>query len=1021
MCRTPVQDKHVAGVRFLVKLLMTTPGHIETRRKDRSSPIRDFFMWIYRLRFLSSFTLTLMLAMLQVSAQSSAGIWVDSVIRSMSLEARVGQLFMIPAYAKDNKVEQQLLARQISRYQPGGLLFMQGKPEIQARMAEDFDELLAIPLLVAQDAEWGLGMRLKGSFDFPKNLTLGAIQDDSLLYHMGKEMARQLRLVGVHLNFAPILDVNNNPKNPVINYRSFGENRFKVARKGMMLADGMEAGKVMACYKHFPGHGDTDTDSHHDLPVLMHSRERLDSLELYPFIKVMRGGAKAIMTAHLNIPVIDPHPHRPASLSPIFKQLIRQDLNYQGLLFTDALNMKGVTAHYSTGEAAIAAFKAGNDVLLFPENLGYSIRAIVRDIRMGKLTEAALDQKVRRILMAKYRLGLTSPQRLPTTRLMQKLNTPTARMLRKQLYEAALTLAQNKNGLVPLFKLDERSIAHISVGARNETFKKTLKTYAEVSDFALSTKFGAMEQQRLMHQLGRYNTIILSLHGGWKRSGYYGIGTQAPELIKALKHSGKQVILVLFANPYALSHYGEEDATLVAYEDVPDAHQAAASAIFGGLKLSGKLPVTASARFREGAGVHILRPIRFGYGLPEEEGMDSKRLEEIDSLAHYYVGRGAMPGCAILVGRGNRIVYSKGFGLNKSGTGELIDPYYHLYDLASVTKVCATTLCVMKLDEGGSIKLDRAASRYLPLLKGSNKDKLSLRRILQHNAGLPKWRPFFRYTLNEARQPDPYYYNRKRSKTYNIPITDKLYASPVLHDTIWQWIYDLEVHETDRVRYSDIGMVIMGKVIEQVTGAELDRYCGYSFYKPLGMSNTLFNPALHGLKKRCVPSVRDTYWRHGALQGYVHDETAAIFGGKAGHAGLFSNVYDMAKLLFMLKNKGLYGSKRYFTPETIATYTRKQLPDNRKGLGWDKAETVDGRSNPVSQYASPATYGHTGFTGTCIWVDPEYDLIYVFLSNRTWPDARNNTLMREHVRTRIMDKIYEAIFAHTAQQHARID
>jgi beta-N-acetylhexosaminidase len=568
--------------------------------------------------------------------------------------------------------------------------------------------------------------------------------------------------------------------------------------------------------------------------------------------------------------------------------------------------------------------------------------------------------------------------------------------------------------------LEQSKVAYIQLGTNRETtFEKSLKKYTEVKGIHLPLNFSSQDVARLKQALKNYNRVIIGVFGlSKRRSIQYGLD-KVKALSAYLKAADKPSILCLFDNPYALEYIGPDPAVLVAYEKASEAQQAAAMAIFGGLKVDGRLPISAGPAFPAGTGMSIERTTRFGFAFPEEEGVDSRVLNRIDSLAELFIKKGAMPGCAILVGKGNNIIYEKGFGKTHTRSGaEAIDPYYHTYDLASVTKVATTTLIAMKLVEEKRLKLDAPISNYLPELKGTDKAKITVRRLLQHNSGLPAWRPFYRDTYLSPRNPknDPRFYRTSYQDSFNLPIAPQLFAHYSLPDTIWDWIKGMSVRQSRKVRYSDIGMIMLGKVIEAQTGVPIDRYAHFAYYSPLGMSSTYYTPGLRGLENRCPPTIEDNYWRHGRLQGYVHDETAAILGGRTGHAGLFSNVYDLAKLFFMLKNGGTYGNRQFLRESTILSFTKQQLGDNRKGLGWDKPEIVPGRSNPVSEQASRATFGHTGFTGTCAWVDPEQDLVYIFLSNRTYPSASNRMLNRESVRSKIMDQIYDAIKAYEEKE-----
>lgn len=945
-------------------------------------------------------------------AERAAQAWSDSVLNTMNTQAMIGQLFMVATFSKGNQEETKYTQNLVSKYKLGGLIFMQGTAEEQTRLVNVYQDIADVPLMIGQDAEYGLGMRLKNTMRFPRNMTLGAIRNDSLIYEMGTEYARQLKMVGVKVNFAPVVDINNNPANPVINTRSFGENKYNVTRKAIMLSQGMETHGVLACLKHFPGHGDTDTDSHVDLPLISHSKERLDTLELYPFARAMEAGVGGVMIAHMYVPALDATPNLATTLSPfVVKEMIRKRMNYKGLIFTDALNMKGVTKYHAPGVVEVKAFLAGNDVLLYPANVPRAIEGMRRALSKGIIDTAELRDRVSHILVAKHKLGLSRYRPLPTKGLEQKLTSPEALILRKRLYEASLTLVRNEGQLLPLKNLDKKRIAYIQIGTNVETpFERSLKKYSAVRTIHLPTSFSQADIQKAYKTFEKYNTIIFGVYGlGKNPKKRYSFNPLINTLAAEFQKRGKKTIISLFGYPYALTQVGEQNAILMAYETAPDAQNAAAMAIFGGLTVTGRLPISAGERFPEGTGIQIKEVIRFGFAIPEEEGINGNILNRIDSIANYYVGKGAMPGCAILVGKGNSIIYAKGFGKTEYGSaGQPIDPYYHMYDLASVTKITATTLIAMKLVEEGSLKLEASIDKYLPELKGTDKAKITPRRLLQHNSGLPAWRPFYRDTYSNLKQKknDTRFYRTTKQDSFPLVVGPGLFGHFALPDTIWKWIQGMTVKNTRNVRYSDIGMIMMGRILENQVGTNLDRYLRYKFYLPLGMVSTHYTPGLKGIDHRCPPTLIDDYWRYGKLQGYVHDESSAILGGRTGHAGLFSNVYDMAKLLFMLKNGGQYGGETYFKPQTIKSFTKQQLSNNRKGLGWDKPEIYANRTNPASAKASKSTYGHTGFTGTCVWVDPENDLIYIFLSNRTYPKANNRLLMKGNVRTKIMDQIY---------------
>ncbi|MEL6251613.1 MAG: glycoside hydrolase family 3 N-terminal domain-containing protein [Bacteroidota bacterium] len=952
--------------------------------------------------------------------------WVETRLADMTLEEKIGQLFMVTTYSNQEEKDYRYIESLIMRHKIGGLIFMQGNPAKQVELINRYQSLSDIPLMISMDAEWGLSMRLKQTRAYPRNMTLGAIKNDSLLYAMGKQMAKEMRRVGVHVNFAPVVDVNNNANNPVINFRSFGENRYRVARKGIMISNGMQDQGVIACAKHFPGHGDTEVDSHYDLPVINHSLQRLDSIELYPFSKLIHSGVKSVMVSHLYIPSLDTTKNVGASLSPkIINGLLREKMGYDGLIFTDALNMKGVTKYYPSGEVSLKALMAGNDFLLSPVDVPKAIRTIGIAVSSGKITEAELDIHVARILKAKKELGLTKAKPISRKNLIEDLNSSEAKILRKKLYEAAITIARNEGGVLPLQRLEGKKIAYVQIGGkRGNSFDSGLKKYAEISPYYISSAASAAEQQRLLNVLEEFNTVIIGVRNMNQRaSRNFGISRGAGDLVREIANSGKTSVVTVFGNPYSLKNFGSENATVVAYEETTETGQAAAAAIFGGIKVSGRLPITASNRFQEGQGFEIKNPTRFGFSSPEEQGMDSKYFPKIDSIAQHYIKRGAMPGCAILVIRGTDVVYEKAFGrMEYSSRSETVDPYLHTYDLASVTKIAATTLSIMKLVEQGKLNLDKPIVQYLPDLKGSNKEKLTIRRLLQHNAGLPSWAPLYKETFSNAAKKtlDRKFYTSVPPRSGGNQISTRLYATDFLSPWLWKKLEDLEVRNTRSVRYSDIGLIYLAKIVEKVSGKSLDQYAAEEFYEPLGMNKTLFNPGGQNKGSYCPPTEIDNYFRNSLIKGYVHDPTAAMMGGVAGHAGLFSNVYDMGKLMLMVKNGGVYGGQQFLRKGTISEFTKKQLNYSRKGLGWDKPEMRPNRTNPVSENTSERSFGHTGFTGTSVWVDPRYDLVFVFLSNRTYPYAhQRKLLMRDNVRVIIMDQLYESIFAYKAEKGSR--
>ena len=949
------------------------------------------------------------------------GSWAKRTLDSLTLDEKIGQLFMIAAYSNQNEKSYAYMEKLVEEEHLGGLIFMQGGPGRQVNLINRYQDAAKVPLLIAQDSEWGLAMRLDSTVKFPRNMTLGAIANDTLIYQMGREVGEECRRVGVHINFAPVVDVNNNPGNPVINDRSFGENRERVARKGIAMFKGLERGKTIACAKHFPGHGDTDADSHKELPVILHDRQRLDSIELYPFKKMIEHGVPSVMVAHLYIPALDSTENQASTLSPkIVRELLKEEMGFHGLVVTDALGMQGVAKYYKEGEVDLKALLAGNDVLLFSGNVPKAKEMIKKAVESGEVTQRELDRTVLKILIAKEWLGLNQDRMVDGIPDAEEVNAAKAYVLRKKLYQNAITLVNNEEKVVPLTRLEERKIAHVQIGGKdNGPFYQTLRTYSEVEYFFLPGVSDGKTRTGMVKLLKDYNTVIVSVEGMSKYSRRnFGIAQGTRDFIAEVnKLENTDLILTLFGSPYSLKFFDKEDAIIVAYEPHPDAQVAAAEAIFGAIPITGTLPVSASAKFKEGMGVKRAAAARLQVSSPAAAGMDAATLERIDSLANAAIKVGATPGCAVMVIRGNRLVYEKGFGSTEYSKGKSVDPYSTLYDVASVTKLAATTLATMKLVDEGRIGLDSSIATYLAEFDKEGKRQIKVRNLLAHDAGFRGWIPFYVETIDtsQANGLDSAVYSNTPSEKYCIPVTQGIYMCVDYQDSIWMKIVDSKL-PNKKPRYSDLGMITMARIIEKVTGTTLDNYVDSVFYRPMGMNNSHFNPAICAADKVCAPTEMDSYWRNMKVEGYVHDQAAAMLGGFSGHAGLFSNLYDMGKVIYMLKNGGYYGGVQYLKPETINTFNTQENSDYRKGLGFDKVELDEKKRkkgwNPVSKYSTASTFGHSGFTGIGVWTDPEYDICYVFLSNRTFPDSENKKLIKGGYRTKIMDVIYESIWTY---------
>ena len=935
--------------------------------------------------------------------------WVDSIYHSLSEDERLGQLIVVRAHSDKGESHAKEVEYLIQKYHVGGMTFFQGTPEKQALLTNRYQKLAnKVPLMVSMDAEWGLGMRMQATtMSFPRQMTLGAIQDNRLIYEFGQEIARQCRRIGVHVNFAPVVDVNNNPNNPVINDRSFGEDRYNVAAKSYMYMKGMQDNQLLACAKHFPGHGDTDKDSHHDLPLINHNLSRLDSIELYPFKVLSQHGIGSMMIAHLNIPAFDSRKNLPSSLSQnVVTDLLKNELGYKGLIFTDGLEMAGARKAYQGGEVEAQALIAGNDVLLLPENVENAVAAVKQALQDGTLSQDDFERKVKKVLTAKYRLGLTEPQEIKLSGIRSDLNSIKAQELNRRLIENAMTAVRNQEDLLPLSTLGD--YASISIGKGYKTrFQYQLDNFSKMPHYYTSSVINATQRKLLIRELKEKEAVIVSFHNLNKLArSNFGIRNSALSLLNELQKHTK-VIVVNFGSPYVLKNFDKINWLVEAYEENMVTQEVAAGAVFGTIRMTGRLPVTASSNAVFGAGINTASIDIMEQVAPEIMGFDPVRLAKIDEIASEAIAVGATPSVQVLVAKNGKIVFQKAYGhhtYDRNHPSRTDD----IYDLASVTKICATTIAMMKLVDERKVDLDEKISTYIPELKGTNKANLILRDVMAHHARLTPWIPFYKETLI-ADKPNPSLYATSKTAGFSIPITDRLYLKDNYVEDIWQEIIESPLLPRKAYKYSDLGFYIAAKIVENVSGESLDSYVAKHFYRPMRLSTAGFNPLNRFKAGRIPPTEEDKYFRLQKVQGYVHDMGAAMLGGVSGHAGLFASAKDVAVIMQMLINEGNYAGRQYISAATVKEFTTRYKGSTRRGIGFDMKELHSKRSQNMSELAPSSTFGHLGFTGICTWADPENDLVYVFLSNRTYPTMDNSKLYEMDFRPRIQTAIYEAL------------
>lgn len=935
----------------------------------------------------------------------------------LSLREKIGQLIMIEVYTEQGESQKLCVENFLGEYKPGGILMMRGMPHETARWVADFQKVSEIPLLVAMDAENGPAFRIDSVLAFPASQALGAIQNDSLLFEMGRSVARQLKLMGVNMNFAPVADINTNRNNPVINFRSFGEDRDNVTRKAWAYATGMQSEGVAAVAKHFPGHGDTKSDSHHTLPELSHSKERMNSVELYPFQKLSEYGIAGIMTGHISVPVYDPSKKAASVSAPITTTELKGNIGFKGLIITDAMNMKGVSL--PAGQAEVQALIAGNDMVEFVTNLKSTVSAIENAVKDGMISQNDIDEKCRKVLALKRWMNLNQFRQDSVKNITAKINSPQEELTVRRLTEGSLTVLRNENNLIPLVRLDTLKIATVSLGtATMAPFQEMVSRYADADHFFLSQISTEKDVEELTKKLKSYNLVIsgvLELYR-YPRADY-GVTDAQTGAVKILSETTRNITL-FFGNAYALKKFeniGRSDVLMLAYNDAPLTQQSAVEALFGAVDATGRMPVSADTLFVAGSGIDVKKNGRLKYTLPEEAGVLSEILNhKIDSIVDVGFVQKAYPGCQVVVAKDGKVILDKSYGYL---TYDSIEPVTRetMYDFASVTKVSGPLPALIKLYDEGKLGLDKTICAYIPDFKGSNKENMKIRDILTHQAQLRSIIPLWHSTFaRNSGLREEVFKNQPYSKDY-IRISSNLYMDAKYKKDFYDEIKESTLLTRKGYLYTCIGFQLWPPVVEKITGQSYEAYLKTNIYRPLGAGSLTYNPYLHFSLNRIAPTEVDDYFRMETLRGFVHDEGAALLGGISGNAGLFGTANDLAKLFQLYLWKGYYGGERYFSEEAMDEFTRVQFPEknNRRGLGFDKPEIKSPDDDYDGGYptksAGPNSYGHTGYTGTFVWADPDAGILLVFLTNRVYPTRANTKLMEYNIRADLLQAVYDSI------------
>jgi len=955
--------------------------------------------------------------------------WVDSLYKNLTLKDKVGQLFMIRVNPNWNEQQIQNTIALIKKYNIGGIVLFKGDIEKTAELINRLQEAAKIPLLIAIDGETGLGMRLNNSISFPYQMTLGSIKNDSLIYLMAKEIGRQLKRIGIHINFAPVADINSNYQNPIIGMRSFGQSKNDVAKKCVMYASGLQECNIIAVAKHFPGHGNTNVDSHHDLPVITSNFEQLDSIELIPFKTLIQYGITGIMNAHLAIPAIDTSNSLPSSLSyNNVTKLLKQKLNYQGLIFTDGLDMKGVTKFFKNGKAELQAIKAGNDILLLPENIPSSFDKITRAIDSLLIDSNSINLSCKKILMAKYWVGLNNYKPTNLKNIVTDINTPYSQCIIRAITQEAITLLKNVNA-IPLNSY--RKNISINIGSTENTintFQKTLFDYDSIAIFSLQKNNIDPElKNTLLEQVTSNKTVILSISNtNMFPVTKYGISQNTIDLVDTILLKNNNVIFILFGPPYALNLFrniARAKAIIITYEDNDLIQEITAGMIYGTNNFSSSIPVTID-KFSINTGLKTNN--KYNYSLNKniyyqgnvENSINNtciKHIKEfkIDSLINLGLKENLYNTCNVLISLNNNIIYNKIITSNNYIDSSLQNIDYHaLFDIGGITNIASTTLAIMKLYENNLIDIDKPLKYYLPQLTETNKANITIKEILSHTSRIKEWIPFHKQII-KGDWFDDGIMSKEYSEQYSIIVHDSLFLNKDFLKTIEKQINESHLYKRKTHLYSNISFYYLKLIIEKITNTTLDKYVYENIYKPLGLVYISYKPLdyLIDLSPTIIPSQIDNYFRKITLKGHVNDEFAALQGGVAAHAGLFANAYSLAVIMQMLLNNGEYRGIQLFKPSTVKLFTTPYIENGLNlTLGFDNIFTSSTKHFPLSPKFSQNSFGHTSYSGCVVWADKENNMIFIFLSNRLYPSPDIKRFNKFSLPQKIYDEAYNIIF-----------
>lgn len=913
--------------------------------------------------------------------------YLDSLVANTPLKEKIGQLFIVPAEgtftSRDSRSFKKLV-EMVEKYHVGGIIFMRGDIYGQAVLTNKLQMMSKFPLWISQDMEFGAAMRVSGTTRFTPAMGVAATGDKRNAFMMGKITAIEAKALGVHQIYAPVLDVNNNPDNPVINVRSFSGDADMVSEFGTAFMQGVQSEGVVATAKHFPGHGDTDVDSHSALPVVDHDYNRLDSLELIPFRAAIENGISSIMSAHIAFPNINTSEFLPATLdSVMLGDVLTDSLKFDGMVVTDGLEMQGITSQFSPGRAVVRALNAGADIMLISPDVFTAINEVEEAVKNGEITEERINRSFEKLMSWKQQYGLFEKEnQVDVSSLDTKINTEFHRSEADRIARESVTILKNERNILPILPSKYPSVTVISVaddrsGDTGSSFVRQLREYhPRVSSHIFDERTSEQEKQRMIRDASRSDLVIISSFIYLRYAQSIHLSSEQLSFLKRIINMDNPSLLISFGNPYVLSDLEKADAHVLGWYNTSHQINGVVPALFGASQITSNLPIEIPGLYDLGTGIHMNHTaLRFGN--PGEVDLDPTKLLEIDTIINEAIRDSVFPGAVVGIVKDGVLAYNQGYGYQDYTKTEAIRST-DVYDVASITKVMATTASVMKLVDEEKLSLDDKVSDFFEEFDTDDRGEVTIRDILLHQSGLPP----FRVYVDSIRT--------------RLEILKAIKNEPLTYTPGSDYVY------------SDLGMILLAEIIDEVSGKSVDQYARDQFYFPMSMYSTFFNPLNNSswLVNRIAPTEIDTVYDRGLVQARVHDERAYFMDGIAGHAGLFSTATDMAKFATMLLNNGTYAGKHYLKPETVELFTTKQSSHNNRGLGFDRKSS--GGFSTAGNLASDDTFGHLGFTGTSLWIDREKNMAVILLTNRTYPNRSYGSQISQ-IRARIADVAYSAI------------